>query len=129
MRWLLPGRGGCMTPDDLAKDRAICDAAPDHLAKMVDDVGRIDLVSENAGYFGYDPIAIGVGEEFADFAIAARERLPEYISEAEKMQRRVAKVETAAAGAAAAAKLDPWGRAPAYRDGLQDALRILRGEK
>ncbi len=120
-----------ITREEREKDRAICEAAPDSLAKMVDDVGRIDLVSENTSIFGYDPIAIGVGEAFADFAIVARDRLPLYIADAEEIERRIAHLDSLAAANDRAAeradgdgRVELLGKAAAYRH----AASVLRGE-
>lgn len=124
-----------ITKEERDADRASCEAAPDSLAKMVDDVGRIDLVSENTSIFGYDPIAVGVGEAFADFAITARNRLPLYIAALDIHDAKLRDIETLLKNREERAEeMERAGQhvsASILRDkalGLRDALHILRGE-
>lgn len=120
-----------MTPDGIARDRAILAAAtpPKWYAGdcVVHDAAGT-VIADTAVSASKEQRRPTAREQANAFAVChAVNRLPDYIAEAAEMQQRIEAIETAARDAAAAAKLDPWGMAPAYRDGLQEALRILRG--
>lgn len=122
-----------VNPDDLKRDKGICDAATkgkwkwwtsnSHRRLRLEDGGP-DIAYGTKQRDGTDDIVISEANMAA--IENAVNRMPTYIAEAEEMGRRMAVIERELANEAATIE-DEWDRA--HLAGMQRALRIMRGEK